>query len=240
MAAVAVFPSAAAVIVAWPFATPTTSPVCVTLAMLVLLLVQVIVRPVSVLPPASRAVAVSCTVCPTATPAVVCDSAIVAMATCGGVTVTCDDPLVPPAVAVMGTGPPAATPGTMPADDTVAIAVFDVVQFVTTFVQFDCVTAAVRVPVAPATTLKVGGVTTTDVTEHWGGVTPPSPPPPHPTVVAARMAMTARDTRNGCLERLHARLTDLLLKVEVRPVGYALATTFDDLRPCAVIPRGHG
>jgi hypothetical protein len=135
--AVAVLPSADAEIVAGPLATPTTRPVAVTVAIELLLLVHVIVRPVSVLPAASRGVAVSCRVCPTGTEPSVCDNVIVAMGAWAGLTVTCADPLTPFAVAVIATGPPAETPVTTPADDTVATAMFDDVQLVTRFVQFD-------------------------------------------------------------------------------------------------------
>jgi hypothetical protein len=60
--AVADRPSAAAVIVACPLATPTTRPVAVTDAMDVFELVHAMVRPARALPAASRGVAVSCSV----------------------------------------------------------------------------------------------------------------------------------------------------------------------------------
>jgi hypothetical protein len=108
------------------------------------------------------------------------------------VTVTCALPLAVPAVAVIVTGPPAATPVTTPADDTVAIAEFDVVQLVTRFVQFVCVTVALRLPVVPATTLSVAGVTTTAVTEHCGGVTEGPSLPPHPKAAKVTRARIIR------------------------------------------------
>ena len=88
------------------------------------------------------------------------------MGATAAVTVTCAEPLAAPALAVIVIGPPAATPVTMPADDTVATAAFDVAQVVTTLLQFDCVTAAVSVPVAPAATLNVGGERVTALTTH--------------------------------------------------------------------------
>src|SRR6266550_4012639 len=53
------------VTVAAPAATPFTSPLLLTVAVLVLLLAHVTVRPVSAVPPESFGVAVSCAVCPT-------------------------------------------------------------------------------------------------------------------------------------------------------------------------------
>ena len=65
IAAVLVFPSLVAVIVAEPGATPVTWPLELTAATLVLPLIHVTVRPVSVPPAESFGVAVSCSVCPT-------------------------------------------------------------------------------------------------------------------------------------------------------------------------------
>jgi len=62
IAAVPVFPSLVAVIVADPAAPPVTRPLAFTLATAVLLLDQVTTRPVSAVPLASFGVAVSCTV----------------------------------------------------------------------------------------------------------------------------------------------------------------------------------
>src|SRR5205807_228751 len=70
IAAVLVFPSLVAVIVAEPGATPVTWPLELTAATLVLPLIHVTVRPVSVPPAESFGVAVSCSVCPTRTVAV--------------------------------------------------------------------------------------------------------------------------------------------------------------------------
>ena len=62
IAAVPFFPSLVAVIVADPPAFAVTSPLALTVAIVVLLLVQVTVRPDSALPAESFGVAVSCTV----------------------------------------------------------------------------------------------------------------------------------------------------------------------------------
>ncbi len=61
-AALPLFPSLVAVMVAGPGATPVTRPVALTVAVDVLELAQVTVRPVRMLPVASLSVAVSCTV----------------------------------------------------------------------------------------------------------------------------------------------------------------------------------
>jgi hypothetical protein len=66
-AAVPLLPSLVAVIVAEPVATPVTSPLALTVATAALLLPHVTTRPDSVLPLASRGVAVSWIACPTLT-----------------------------------------------------------------------------------------------------------------------------------------------------------------------------
>src|SRR5438034_443108 len=65
MAEVPLLASLVAVIVAAPAATLLTSPLPLTVATAVLSLDQVTVRPVSVLPFASRVIAAYCAVCPT-------------------------------------------------------------------------------------------------------------------------------------------------------------------------------
>src|SRR5258707_15710197 len=98
-------PSLVAVIVTGPpAATPLTSPLPFTPAIVLLLDCQVTTRPVSGLPLASFGVAVSCSVAPTATLAEA--GATVTNATGTGVTVGADAPPPPPLVAVIGAGPP--------------------------------------------------------------------------------------------------------------------------------------
>jgi hypothetical protein len=70
-AAVPLFVSLVAVIVAEPAAFPLTTPLLLTVASAVLLLAHVTARPVSVLPAESLVTAVNCTVAPTARLAVV-------------------------------------------------------------------------------------------------------------------------------------------------------------------------
>jgi hypothetical protein len=102
-AAVPLFPSLVAVIVAVPCAFPVTSPDPLTPATVLALELQVTVRPVSAFPAESRGVAVSCTVAPTATLAVPGLTATVATGT--RLTVTVAVPLFPSLVAVMVTLP---------------------------------------------------------------------------------------------------------------------------------------
>src|SRR6267154_5293215 len=91
-------PSLVAVIVTGPpAATPLTSPLPFTLAIVLSLDDQLIARPVNGLPLASRGVAVSCTVCPIAT--VPEPGVTVTAATGATVTVTLAVPLCPPLVA---------------------------------------------------------------------------------------------------------------------------------------------
>ena len=113
-------PSLVAVIVTGPpAATPVTSPLPFTLAIVLSLDAQVITRPVSGLPFASVGVALSCTVCPVATLAVA--GATVTDATGALATVTVAAPLWPSLVAVIVTGPPAATPVARPLALTLAM-----------------------------------------------------------------------------------------------------------------------
>jgi len=118
MAAVPLWPSLVAVIVAEPATFALTSPVPVTVATAVLLLAHVTERPVRMVPLASRRVALSCTVWPTGTLA---DAGLtVTDATGTPLTVMLAVPLWPSLVAVMVTAP-ATTPVTSPLLFTVAI-----------------------------------------------------------------------------------------------------------------------
>src|SRR5438105_14533062 len=96
--------------VAEPVATPLTSPLELTVATEELLLPQVMVRPVSVLPPASFGVAVSCSVWLTNTVADGGLTLTVATGTVTAVTVTAAVPLLPSDAAVI-VGEPADTRG---------------------------------------------------------------------------------------------------------------------------------
>ena len=103
---VPVLPSVVAVIVADPAPTPVTSPVALTVATPLLLLVHVTTRPARALPLASRGVAMSCTVPPCATLADAGTTSTDATGT--SVTVMLAVPLFPSLVAVIVTDPTAA------------------------------------------------------------------------------------------------------------------------------------
>ena len=122
---VPVFPSHVAVIVVAPAATPVTSPVLSTVAMPLSADDQVIVRPVSTLPPASSGSACRCTVPPTVTGAL--DGETRTEATDGGTTVIDENPETPLELAAMRTAP-VATPVTTPLLVTVATCEFSVSQ----------------------------------------------------------------------------------------------------------------
>src|SRR5438093_288747 len=118
MADVPLMPSLVAVMVATPADWPVTKPP-VTVAIDVLLLDHVAMRPVSVLPAISLVTADSCSVPPTTTLA---DAGLtVTDATGTSATVTVADPLLPPLVAVT-LAVPAVIPVTRPLGETVATA----------------------------------------------------------------------------------------------------------------------
>src|SRR5215510_3779841 len=167
VAEVPLFPSDVAVIVADPAAPPVTRPVPFTGAMLVALLDQVMVRPVSTFPPASFVVAVSWIVDPTATDALA--GLTVTVATGGGadaVTVIVAVPLLPSLVAVI-VAVPAATPVTSPPLLTVAVPVapFDQVMLrpVRTL-PFASLVVAASWTVFPTATEALAGLTVTEAT----------------------------------------------------------------------------
>jgi hypothetical protein len=118
---VPIFVSLVAVIVTGPpAAIPVTKPVASTVATALLLEDHVTVRPVSTVPFASLATAVSCCVPPTATLAV--PGVTVTVATGARITVIEDVPVLVSLVAVIVAGPPAVTPVTRPVEDTLATA----------------------------------------------------------------------------------------------------------------------
>src|SRR2546427_3157243 len=183
MAAVPLWPSLVAVIVAEPATFPVTSPVPVTVATGVLLLAHVTVRPVRMVPLASRRVALSCTVWPAGTLA---DAGLtVTDATGTPLTVMLAVPLCPSLVAVIVTGPPAATPLTSPLPFTLAIALLLDCQVMTRPVNgfpFASLGVAVSCNVLPTATLPDAGVTVTEATGT--GVTVMDAVPLWPSLVA--------------------------------------------------------
>src|SRR5437870_9878924 len=117
MADVPLCPSLVAVIVAVPATFPVTSPLELTVAIAVLPLTQLTVRPVSGLPFASFGVAVSCTVLPSFTQA---DAGLTVTEATGTLeTVTLAVPLCPSLVAVI-VADPATVPATSPLPLTLA------------------------------------------------------------------------------------------------------------------------
>src|SRR5881628_2634559 len=165
MAAVPLWPSLVAVIVAAPATFAVTSPVPVTVATGVLLLAHVTERPVRMLPLASRRVALSCTVWPAGTLA---DAGLtVTDATGTPLTVMLAVPLCPSLVAVSVTGPPAATPLTSPLPFTLAIALLLDCQLIARPVKGLPLASrgvAVSCTVCPIATVPELGVTVTAAT----------------------------------------------------------------------------
>ena len=126
--ALPVLPSLVAVMVAEPATRALTSPEPETVATIVLLDDQVMVRPVRTLPLASRVTADSCTVPPTVRLGAVGDTETDATGTgAGAVTVTADVPVCPSLNAVM-VAEPALTAVTRPLELTDATPVLELVQ----------------------------------------------------------------------------------------------------------------
>src|SRR2546426_894315 len=201
MAAVPLWPSLVAVIVAEPATFALTSPVPVTVATGVLLLAHVTERPVRMVPLASRRVAVSCCVCPAGTLA---DAGLtVTDATGTPLTVMLAVPLCPSLVAVIVTGPPAATPLTSPLPFTLAIALLLDCQVMTRPVNGLPLASrgvAVSCTVAPCWTLADAGVTVTDATGTFDTVTTAVPLCPSlvAVIVAARSEEHTSELQSPC------------------------------------------
>src|SRR6266581_1060814 len=163
-AAVPLFPSLVAVIVAAPLATPVTRPPVDTAATAGALDAQVISRPDSGIPFASSSVAVSCAVCPTWMPT---DTGLTLTdATGTRFTVTAALPVFPSLVAVIVTAP-APAPVTSPVAVTVATAgVLDaqVTDRPKSTLPAASFSVAVSCTVAPTSTTAVAGLITTDAT----------------------------------------------------------------------------
>jgi uncharacterized membrane protein YvlD (DUF360 family) len=125
-----VTPSLVATTLAVPALTAVTRPVLLTVATAVFELVQVIVRPVNTLPPASFKTVVACVVCPTTR--LLDPNDTVTEATGGGgaaTTVTVACPVTPSLVATMF-ALPKLTAVTSPLPFTLAAAVFELLQVI--------------------------------------------------------------------------------------------------------------
>src|SRR6266581_3152028 len=163
-AAVPLFPSLVAVIVAAPLATPVTRPPVDTAATAGALDAQVISRPDSGIPFASSSVAVSCAVCPSGIPAEA--GLTLTDATGTRFTVTAALPVFPSLVAVIVTAP-APAPVTSPVAVTVATAgVLDaqVTDRPDSTLPAASFSVVVSCRVAPTSTTAVTGLITTDAT----------------------------------------------------------------------------
>src|SRR6266566_395335 len=210
-------PSLVEVIVADPATTPLTRPLELTVATDVLLLDQVIVRPVSGVPLASLGVAVSCTVCPAVT---VGDAGLtVTDATGTLVTVIADVPVFPSLVAVI-VAEPATTPLTRPLAFTLATDVLLLDQVTTrpaSGVPLASFGVAVSCTVWPCGTLAGAGLTVTELTATF--VTVIAAVPLWPSLVAVIVADPG--ARAVTFPFTSAIATDVLLldHVTVRPVS---------------------
>jgi hypothetical protein len=169
---------------------PDTRPAEDTVAIDVLELDQVMVRPVSTLLFASFVVAVSCTVWPTITFAVPGETVTDATGTGAVTRVRADVPLFPSLVAVMVTDP-APSALTRPDDDTVARLVFELDHVTVrplSAAPFASCGVAVSCNVWPTVTVPVPGVTLTEVTGTTTAVTEMVAVPLLPSLVAVIVA----------------------------------------------------
>src|SRR5437773_949325 len=234
--AVPLCPSLVAVIVAAPVATAVTSPVEFTLAVAVLLLDQLMVRPESGLPFASFGVAVSCTVCPTCTLA---DAGLTATDATGTLlTVILDEPLCPSEVAVI-VATPAATPDTTPLELTVATAVLLLDQLMTrpeSGVPLASFGVAVRGTVCPTCTLADAGVTATVATGAL--LTVMLALPLWPSLVAVMVAEPVATAVTSPLELTVATAPFELVHATLRPVSGVPFASFGIAVSCTVPPVG--
>jgi hypothetical protein len=214
--ALPVFPSLIAMICTEPGPMAVTFPVGDTVATAALPELHVTLRPVKMLPPASRVVAVACVVCPTMIDVEARET--VTSATGTGTTVTEDAPVIPSLVAVI-VALPSAIALTKPLVDTLAIdGASDVhvkVRPLKTLLFASLVSAA-NWRLVPMTTFADGGLTITAATL---GITVSGALPVWPPLVAricAEPAVTAVTTpvcetiATGVLSELH---------VMVRPVS---------------------
>jgi hypothetical protein len=186
-------PSLVAVIVAVPGATPVTTPLGDTVAIDPLFVVQMTVRPVSVLPFASLVTALSVVVPATKIVAVAGETVTVATGAGGAaVTVIVAVPVFPSLVAVI-VAVPGATPVTTPLGDTVAIDPLLVVQTMerpVSVLPFASFVIAERVVVVWTTTVAVDGETVTVATGAAGAAfTVMVAVPDFPSLVAVIVAV---------------------------------------------------
>src|SRR5205823_4863095 len=217
-----------------PAATPVTRPLLLfTVAADVLELVRTAVRPVSVLPPASFSVAVSCTVAFAEMLAVA--GATVTVATGALDTVTSDVPFTPSLVAVI-VAVPAATPVTRPL--LLFTVAMDVLELLHTTVRPVSVLPPASFSVAASCTvafvrmLAVAGATVTVATGALDTVT--SDVPFTPSLVAAIVAVPAVTPVTRPLPLFTVAADALELHTTVRPVSVLPPASFSVAVSCTV------
>src|SRR5881394_137137 len=192
-AAVSALPSLVAITLAEPTATPVTNPVPLTVATDVLVLAHVMVRPVSVLPFASRSVALSCAVRPTTTEADAGLRVTEATGSAAEVTVTTAVSALPSLVAIT-LAEPAATPVTNPVPLTVATDVLVLAHVMVrpvTVLPFASRRVALSCAVRPTTTEADAGLIVTEATGRTVVLTAKVPLPVTPSLVAVIEAVPA-------------------------------------------------
>jgi len=233
-AAVPLFPSLVAVIVAEPAATPVTNPLPVTVAAAGLLDAQVTTRPVSAAPLASFGVAVSCTVCP------LCKFAVAGLtvtdATGTLVTVIAAVALLPSLVAVM-VAEPAPAPVTNPLPLTVAAAGLLDAHVTTRPVSAAPLAScgvAVSCTVWPTCRLAVAGLTVTDATGTVDTVI--AVVPLFPSLVAVIVAAPAATPVTSPLALTVAAAVLLLAHVTTRPDSGLPLASCGVAVSCTVLP----
>jgi len=227
------FPSAVAVIVAVPPATPVTTPDDDTVAVDALLVPHVIGRFVTTVPFSSFTVAVNVVVCVATTLAVA--GATVTVPTGTGVTVTPIVPLLPSLVAVT-VDEPIVTPVATPAEDTVTLPLL--LAHVTTRPVRTLPAASFKiglsVVVRPTTTEAVGDPNVTVAT--GGSVTVSTDDPLFPSLVAVIVAVPAPTAVTVPVCETVATLAALVDHVTTRSVTTVPATFFTSTDSGAVWP----
>src|SRR6266566_1508887 len=164
--AVPLFPSLVAVIVAEPAAFAVTNPVALTVATVVLLLAQLMTRPVNTLPAESFVVAASCAVWPTKTLAEAGLTVTEATDTVATVTVITAVPFCPSLLAVI-VAVPATAPVTSPLPltaATVALLVAHVTVRPVSGLPFASFGVATSCTICPTVTVAEAGLTAIDAT----------------------------------------------------------------------------
>jgi hypothetical protein len=222
------------VIVAVPAPTPLTSPPDDTVATLPALVAQLIARPDSALPLASRGVAPSCTVWPTVRLAVA--GLTVTEATGTTLTVTVALPLFPSLVAVI-VAVPAPTPLTSPLDDTVATLPALVAQLIARPASAFPLASRGVAPsctVWPTVRFAVAGLTVTEATGTT--LTVMVALPLFPSLVAVIVAVPAPTPLTSPLDDTVATLPALVAQLTLRPANVFPAESFKVAMSCTVCP----